>query len=398
MTDRSGKVLLIHRYFAPDTPPYAHILDQIAAQLAGDGHDVTVLTCQPSYRPALALKAPRHEQRNGYQVVRWGVLPDRRWPAFRAANMVLMCVRVLLARRLFVGADVVMAATTPPVLVAACASRMARRHGARFIYHKQDIYPEVLSDRRQRSLLMRVLARIDAMTERRSSAVVVLSEDMAETVSRRHPSPVPISIINNFDPWPSAAECPAHASSDVGITVAFAGNIGRFQGLDAVMALVREIDADDGIGFHFFGDGDRSDEIESLAATCGHVTFHGYRAPEEVAAFVRSTADLGVVSVDPGVLRAAYPSKTMTYLRNGCPLLLIAEDSEIARMVAEAGIGITLSSGDTRALAESLRKIAADPEAIRSARGAARRVYDERFAPERQLCRWSGLVRELVRA
>ena len=54
-------VVLIHRYFVPDTPPYAHILKQIADELAGAGYKVTVLSCQPSYSLGTQEKAPARE-------------------------------------------------------------------------------------------------------------------------------------------------------------------------------------------------------------------------------------------------------------------------------------------------------------------------------------------------
>ena len=65
------KILLIHRYFWPDTPPYAVILKKIARRLATDGHDVTVLSTQPAYKPELANEVqPSVEVIDGYRVVR----------------------------------------------------------------------------------------------------------------------------------------------------------------------------------------------------------------------------------------------------------------------------------------------------------------------------------------
>lgn len=390
----TGKVVLIHRYFMPDTPPYAHILERIASRLAADGHDVTVLTCQPSYRPTRSPRAPAHETRNGYRVVRWSVIPDRRSTMLRALNLVVFCFRLLASRRQFAGSDVVMAATTPPVLLAAVASFVARRHGARFVYHKQDIYPEVLPPSRQHSLLGRALRRLDVATERRSAAVVVLSDDMAATVADRHATEPPIVVLNNFDPWP-VREDGGERPHGERLTVVFAGNMGRFQGLDVAIELVRRLDAAP-IDFHFFGDGARSAEIERLAEEVANVCVHGYRPPSEVADFVRSRADLGLVSLEAGVIGAAYPSKTMTYLRHGCPLLVIVEDSELSMMVKTEGIGVVGSHQDVLGLTERLKKCAATPHEVRSMRDDVRRTYEERFSADVQLARWSDLYRELV--
>ena len=54
------RLLLVHRYFWPDTPPYAVMLRAIAAHWAAAGHRVEVLAGQPSYKPETAPSvAPR---------------------------------------------------------------------------------------------------------------------------------------------------------------------------------------------------------------------------------------------------------------------------------------------------------------------------------------------------
>ena len=48
--DKNIKVLLIHRFFYPDSPPYATILDDMRKFLNGEGYIVDVLSAQPSYK------------------------------------------------------------------------------------------------------------------------------------------------------------------------------------------------------------------------------------------------------------------------------------------------------------------------------------------------------------
>ena len=73
------RVVLVHRYFWPDTPPYAHILRAIAWTLAAGGHDVTVLTAQPSYNREQVAEAPAAEVLpDGVRVLRGPVFDDRR--------------------------------------------------------------------------------------------------------------------------------------------------------------------------------------------------------------------------------------------------------------------------------------------------------------------------------
>ena len=394
MAAARSKIVLVHRYYAPDTPPYATILATVAAELVKDGHEVTVLTCQPSYNRAVVSRAPSREVVDGVRVRRFPVLDDRRSTARKLANAVWFCARIALARRERQGASAIMAATTPPVVVALVCSLLARVQGASFVYHKQDIWPEVSGGG---GVVRRVLRAVDHATDARASRVVVLSEDMAQATRERGTLSREPAAINNFDPWVldddvHHADAPDRAR---GLTIVFAGNIGAFQGLEVVFDVVRRT-SDAPIGWHFFGDGTLREELAELSEEA-EVVVHGHRPPEEVAEFVRDYADLGVVSLRPGVISAAYPSKTMTYLRHGCPILAFVEPgSELARMVVEERIGISASQRSADDAVAQLCALAADRAPLDGVRDRARTAYDERFSRDRQLGRWTALFAELV--
>jgi glycosyltransferase involved in cell wall biosynthesis len=304
-------------------------------------------------------------------------------------------------------ADVYLAATTPPLLIARLVSTIARRRRARFVYHKQDIYPEVVTapgimrDGRR----ARLLRALDARTERRSDVVVVLSDDMARTVEGRGTDAGAIEVINNFDPW----ELDTDDENDTAqsrqrrapgpLRLVFAGNLGRFQNLPTLMAALTDLGPDADVEMDFFGKGPLADELraDAAAARLDAVRFHGFRPPEEVARFVREQADLAVVSLEPGVVYAAYPSKTMTYLRQGCPVLALVEaDSALARDLVDAGAGVQADPADPHAVADVLRKLAGDPDHLAAMRAPAAELYRRAFAPERQLARWRALFARLA--
>lgn len=397
------RVVLVHRYFWPDTPPYANILRDIAEYLGKHGHEVVVLTCQPSYNRKAAKRAPVHEHlMPGVEVRRWSVLPDRRSTVLKAVNAVLFCWRIAWCRRQFGDIDVVMAASTPPILVAKAALWMARRHGARFFYHKQDVYPEVVvaPGIMAQGRLAALLRRVDVGTERRAERLVVLSEDMANTVRDRGSDPRHITVINNFDPWPISSGQPVGGdetttgrprSVDEPLRVVFAGNLGRFQNLETVLDAVVKLRDETRIMFDFFGDGPFRAHLER-ARTKYHLSqlrIHGYRTPEEVADFLRNWADLGIVSLAPGVIRAAYPSKTMSYLRNGCPVLALVEaDSELAQTISSWDAGLHVEPRDSDALATLLRDHISRRQELADAGQKARALYRQQFDPVNQLPRW----------
>lgn len=402
------RIALVHRYFWPDTPPYAHILREIAEHLGKHDHEITVLTCQPSYnRSAVGRAAASEDLAPGVEVRRWPVLPDRRFAALKLVNLVLFCVRLLLERRRFADVDVVMAASAPPIVVAKLVSWLARRNGARFVYHKQDVYPDVVvaTGILRPGPVASLLRWADSRTERSADRVVVLSEDMAATVVSRGSDAARVVVINNFDPWAIDAAPTEHrrggARSRGGDTlrVVFAGNLGRFQNLETVIDAIVQLRDDPAVTFDFFGDGVLRPELEQTVAARAltNVRVHGYRPPQEVAEFLRGRADLGIVSLAPGVIRAAYPSRTMSYLRNGCPVLvLVEEDSELATTVVSSGAGVHASPTDAGAVARVLRRLAHCPEELAGAGARAHALYRAQFSPERQLARWLELFDSVV--
>ena len=405
------RILLIHRYFWPDTPPYAHILRDIAVELGEAGHDVTVLTGQPSYRTETP-RSPRNERvAPAVNVRRCAVFSDRRSTAIKAVNLAWFCLWVIIAGLRAERFDVVMAASTPPVAVAKTARWLARLRGAQFVYHKQDIYPEIVlaAGIMRAGPVSTLLRRIDSRTDRAAARVVVLSEDMAATVRARGVAERQIVVINNFDPWlarsggPSPG--PAHGvkrqdgpAGALPLNVVFAGNLGRFQNLEVLIDAATILIDDAAVEFHIFGDGTRWFALERTIdeRRLDSVHLYGHQQPEQVATFLRERADLAVVSLAPGVIGAAYPSKTLSYLRNGCPVLALVEaDSELARTVQASGAGFHADPTDPVGLAETLRKLAERRGQLADASVRARALYETHCDRDRQLALWVRLFESL---
>ena len=393
-------VILVHRYFAPDTPPYASILRELAEHFGTSGYEVTVLTCQPSYNRRVVRRAPRREQLSPHvRVVRFPVLDDRASSMLKTLNLVWFCLCLVVRVSRIGPTDVVMAASTPPVAVAATAAWLARRKGAAFIYHKQDIYPEVVVRSRPPRLAHKVMRHVDAHTDRRASKVVVLSRDMARTTALRGVKSENVSVINNFDPWqldalPDTDGDTAVETTTGDLTVVFAGNLGRFQGLEELFRAAVTLQADP-VRFHFFGDGPLRAELEKLVAAerLSNIEVHGYTDPSDVARFLKDRADLGIVSLTPGVIRCAYPSKTLSYLRNGTPILAIVEgDSELAGTVRAHRIGLQAEPGCVTELVSVLRGLAHDRSQLVGANERARELYEHEFGRARRMEQWSALL------
>lgn len=398
------RVVLIHRYFSPDTPPYATILRKIALGLAESGMDVHVLTCQPSYNSAVVGRAPARERiADHVTVTRWPVLPDRTSAAAKIANLIIFGARIAGRLVIMPRVDAVMAASTPPVLIALLTSLLAKIKGASFVYHNQDIYPEVAEPAGHLPGPLRgVLRRLDAGTDRRADRVIVLSRDMGDTIARRDVDPKSVTVINNFDPWTLPEQPPdlEPSSADGIIRFVYAGNLGRFQNLEAVARGLAALGNDERFRFDFIGDGPVRSWLEQFAAEHGltHVSVRGYLPPDELADKLRTDYDVGILSLHPGVIRCAYPSKMMSYLRNGLPVLaLVEQDTELVELLSQYKAGWCADPDNPDDVARALDDLWQSRDTLGMMRDHARQMYHTEFGESGQIASWVRMFDDLVR-
>lgn len=404
-----SRALAVHRYYWPDTPPYASMLRAIAAEWTGAGHHVDVLTSQPSYKPeANIAPRPATERVDGVTVRRIAMKADRssRWR--RPFNVLwfplVVAWRILVGRRY----DVVMCSTAPPVLLGWAVSLAARIRGARFIYHCMDLHPEIghLSGEFAHPRVYALLHHLEVATCRRAAAIVVLSEDMRDAVIAREPALDSKTVVltnfelPDFDPVGNTdSPLPEDPSR---MRLVFTGNVGRFQALDvitrAVLGPEPELDA---LELVFMGEGAAKADLQALVAEApaevrGRVRFLDHSSPAAVRALL-ATSDLGLVSLTPEVIRFAYPSKTATYLGAGLPVLVAVEpDSSLARLVEENRIGGHLPVNDQRETVRTLISWLSRRAELSSMSRQAARVWEEQFASERLLPRWTRLLEDVA--
>lgn len=389
------RIAICYRYFYPDTPPYAKMLHDISGWLAEEGHDVTVLTAQPSYKPEAAIgRQPWREQIAGFSVIRLPLLPERGAGIVRVVNSAMFlsfsALYLLFARRF----DLIWTATMPPVVQGMLLSLVARLRGAGFLYHMQDIYPEIgmANDVIKPGVLSSWMKRLDTATIRRSQAVVVLSEDMKGALRDRGLSDDNVSVINNYSLVDADTHPERKATANGSVKrFVFAGNIGRFQHLKALVEAFGRIGPDVAT-LELLGDGRLKRELQTLVTSKGYdnVRFHGHVDPEAAFEFI-SDCDVAVVSLQPGLFRFAYPSKVLTYLAAGVPIFaLVEEESELAKTIRDRHVGqVAPWSLTDHEFDEAIRDM------CRHTDDSARENVEDLFSPAAARSRWVQLISAL---
>lgn len=398
--------MLIHRYFWPDTPPYAIILKKIAARLAHDGHNVEVLSTQPAYKPEAGIpKQKTTEKINGFKVRRLALLPESSGKGFtKAVNMFLFSLRIIFFALRNHDYDVIMISTSPPILAGLTARIFSKLSNAKLLYHCMDIHPEIgkISGEFSNKYLFRFLQNIDSRTCRFADRVIVLSGDMKNAiVERGNNASAKIDVIQNFnldDNSNQVANLDKKYRKKEGVfRMVFAGNIGRFQGLDLFVETFMEFKETDNIELVFLGDGKMTKPLKEKASNAGvkNIKFIPHQ-PIAVANTIIQTADLGIVSLSPGIYRYAYPTKIIAYLSTGCPLLvMIEENSSLASFVDKYHIGVHINQNNKTELTQTISDLNSNRERLNKMKINARKTFDEFYNESLVLDKWSDLINNL---
>lgn len=358
------RILAIYRHYWPDATPYARLLRAILEDQVKLGRAATVFTAQPSYNDIACDKQLANEQLNGVKIRRISLLPEKKQLRFlRAVNFMVFLFRAtwhVLWNRQY---DLIIANTHPPVVMGAVLRLIRRLTGIPFLLHCQDIHPEslVIAGQLRNGPIERFLRRVDTKNCAAAAKVVTLSEDMNQTLQRRDGySADNLAVINNFalDVYQPAETIPTlfNDTPERPFRVFFAGNMGHFQDLPRLLKAAQELRAESNIQFLFMGTGAELKNLRRLAADLiGKTVFFESFQPVEVAFACMSRSDLGVVSLCKGVYQVAYPSKTMTYLAAGCPLLLLAEaESQLAIDVQTHKLGYVPASLTSQEIADTI--------------------------------------------
>jgi glycosyltransferase involved in cell wall biosynthesis len=179
--------------------------------------------------------------------------------------------------------------------------------------------------------------------------------------------------------------------------VLFAGNLGRFQNLETVVDAAKQLESVPQIRFDFVGGGVMKDKLKerSGSALNKSIFFHDHQSLS-VAMRVIYESNLAIVSLSPGVIFCAYPSKTMSYLESGCRIMAIVEgESEFAKMIVDSDCGVVCPSGDANVIANQVRQEFERFSGVGYSRHEIRELGQSSFGKEKVLSKWADLFRTL---
>jgi len=386
-SNKKVKILLTHRFFYPDSPTYAHILENMRKTLLESGYQVDVLSTQPSYKLSDKSKKIRfiEKHNDGSTIYRLPVFELNSNKIEKILNYFWFPFSAFLFQLFSKRYDIITAATTPPVLYAFGTAIACRIRKRKLIYHNMDIHPEIgrLSGEFKNKFIFNSLQWMDDFTCKTSSRIIVLSSDMKNSlVKRNREFEKKIVIINNYD-VSSNNEIPANTflGTNKKVKVVFTGNIGRFQNLEIFILALKQYGCPDNFELIFVGEGVAVNYLKKLSKPISDCIRFIPHQSMEVAKKIVSEADMGIISLEPNIIQYAYPSKTMTYLSEGTPVLVcVDENSELSKFVTKNNIGLSVESSDLEKIHNTFMLLSSG--ALSYDRAHIKKIFNEYFSED----------------
>jgi glycosyltransferase involved in cell wall biosynthesis len=403
-----GRILFVNRFYYPDHSATAQLLTDLAEALAARGWTITVIASQLRYDDITA-KLKRYEDHSGVAIHRVRTTRfGRSGLAGRAIDylsfyvMAFFAVLILARRR-----DVVVAKTDPPMLsvVIALASRL---RGARLVNWLQDLYPEVAAELGvavMRGPVGAMLQRLRNASLRSAICNVAIGERMSERLLEQGVPPARVRVMHNWTDEesirPVASACLA-LRDDWGLrrrfVVGYSGNLGRAHEAETVLGAAHLLREGGNVVFLMIGKGRESERLEARVVADGLSSCFQFRPyqPRERLGESLGVADIHWLSLRPELEGLIVPSKFYGIAAAGRPVIAVSDpDGEIGRLVTRQDCGVVIRPGDSVALAEAIRTLAADPARVAAMGQAARTMVERDYGRGAAFDRWERLLSEV---
>ncbi len=381
------RILIAEPYYEPDGGPAAPLFTMLCQELARREHQVTVLTAVPHYPSGKIPEnfrglRPRRTVEMGVQVIRVP-LPsvNRSQLGQRLCQFLAYQVGAVLAGWR-IDCDVLVS-ITPSFEVWLPFMYFSALRGKPAVYSVHDVYPDsgVQLGIFRHKLIIKLVTYLERGCADRAVVVRILSQSFTEGVRRLGVPQDRIRLIydwvdtNLITPLPKSNLFAIEQGLDKDFVVLYAGNMGFSQGLEHVLEAARLL-ADEEIRFVLVGEGAAKDSLLATANSCQlkNVTFLPFQ-PRARLPEVLATADISLVTLRQGMGFNSLPSKTLSILASGRPLVVsIDPGSDTWNLVERSESGINVPPEDSARLAEAIRTLKQKP-ALRDQMGQNGRRY-----------------------
>jgi colanic acid biosynthesis glycosyl transferase WcaI len=386
------RICIVNEFFYPDsTGGTGEVLSDLARTLKDTYKDleIEVITSRHLYRDA-DRKLVAYEEWDGIKIFRVAApRPSKTSAAKRLAANFLFSSAALLKLLRARHYDLVLLGTAPPT-VAITAHTFKRLTGIPYAYIIYDLEPDravVMKVVSENSKFVRIVKRFQHRWLHAAGKTIVLGRCMRDHLIQNYGLPADKIAIIPIGADPEIVR-PMSKNSQFrtrhglnGFIALYSGNFGRYHNFDAVLDAARTLQSSrSDITFVLVGSGAQKEHIAQRIADekLGNVRMFPFVPLEEFADLLAS-ADVSLVTLEPGMEGICVPSKFYSILASGRPTIaMMSPKSEVALVIQEAQCGFQFDPQDSDGLIAALTRLADQPaELERMGQNARRRLLNQ---------------------
>lgn len=373
------KILLVTPYFTPDLGPSAFMLSMLAEDLTQFGHHVTVLAAVPHFPTGIVPQEHRHglwkwDQQKAVRICRVRVPTGNRNNLWH--RLFTFLVYQVLASFIGIRQNYDVALITNPVIETGLPFLFlcSLRHKP-VVFAVWDLYPEVVEQVgvfRSRTVFY-LVKLLEDFCLRHANKVQALVEGFLPNLNARIGFPNRVVYIpawvdtDNICPLSRHNHFSKEFELDAKFVILYAGNLGYLQGLENIIASAKKVSINPKIRFVFVGDGAALPDLLKLVEELNlpNVLFFPYQPSGNMPELL-AIADLTLVSLVTGVGASSLPSKTISYLASGRPILAVTDEgNDLWKLVNSSQSGRCITPGRPDLLADIILELAESPDTLR---------------------------------
>lgn len=403
-------ILIVSQYFWPEN----FRINDLSLGLKERGHIVTVLTGIPNYPDGrffsgYSIFKKRGEDYQGIKVVRVPLVPRGSGGTIPLAlNYLSFSFFASLLGPFYCRGnfDVIFVYEPSPVTVGLPALMLKKIKYAPVLFWVQDLWPESLSATGfvRSNKILRMVEGLVRFIYRGCDRILVQSKAFSRSIENLGVNTERIMYYPNsaeefYQPIQLDANALELNGMPSGFRVMFAGNIGVAQDFPSILAAAEYLKKYTDIHWIILGDGSmRSWLEEQVKERCLSDTVHLLgRYPAEMMPWFFSLADVMLVTLkrEP-IFALTIPSKVQSYFACAKPIIA-ALDGEGARVIEEAGAGLTCPAEDPDSLAEAVLSMYSKSHDERRSMGElGRRYFEKNFERKMLLKRLEDSMKVLI--
>lgn len=392
---------------APATRTYEHAVRWVRA-----GHEVTVITCAPNFPEGKLFAGYTNrwhavESIDGIRVVRVKTYITANEGFLRRTLDYISFMVTGFVAGLFEKRPDVIVATSPQFFCALGGWLLSVFRWRPFVFELRDLWPAsiIAVGAMRRSLVIRMLEKIELFLYRRAAVIVTVTEAFREDLRARGIDAQKIRVVRNgvdlarYRPQPRAAELAREFGLDGKFVAGYLGTHGMAHALDKVLAATALLRERSDIAFFFAGSGAARADVERIVAAQHLPNVRLIpRQPKERMPALWSLCDCTIVPLrDTPVFATVIPSKIFEAMAMGVPIVMSLPDGEATSIVRRTGAGVCVAPEDPRALADAIGELADDAQRIAQLRGAALKAAPD-FSRDTQAERMLVILRSVAGA